>query len=199
MSSTLLIGSANPFQAGKVGPCARSWRACSPPGRARGASQAAWPTKPFALGSLRPQDDLGETPPDRRLTLPSSAAMAGPGPRPIAAVPGSASNNPENTAQRIACWRGSLSRTPGDVSPSWQQQLQAYPADGKSTCLEAAGSLSGKAAFTGFSLSQLAPSLKPPVCWPSWADSRSVGPLLQARSQLLVSGWPGSLLNGGQP
>ncbi|MCT0202178.1 phosphotransacetylase family protein [Synechococcus sp. CS-603] len=170
MSSTLLIGSCDPF----------SGKSALVLGLARMLTRQGVPVrfgKPLAT-SLRlgrsGQDD-GET----RL-IDDDVAFIGSmlGLAAANLLPSLDLQHPDTASDRLLA--GSLSA--GDRFTQLQQQLQAYP-DGINL-LEAAGSLS-EGLLYGLSLSQLAQGLEAPVVLVHlWADSRSVEPLLQARSQL---------------
>ncbi len=85
---------------------------------------------------------------------------------------------------------------PGEGFARLRDQLEAYP-DGL-TLLEAAGSLS-EGLLYGLSLAQLASGLQAPVVLVHlWEDSRSVEPLLQARA-LLGEQLAGVVLNAVDP
>ncbi len=168
MSTTLLIGSCDPF----------SGKSALVLGLTRQLTQLGCPVrfgKPLAT-SMRAAAQAGETGERLDDDVRFVGGILG---LPAEQLLPSLHLLEASTAQ-IRLLEGDL--LPGEGFERFRAQLAAYP-DGL-TVLEAAGSLS-EGRLYGLSLAQLATALQAPVVLVhAWDDSRSVDPLLQAQAQL---------------
>jgi len=170
MSSTLLIGSCDPF----------SGKSALSLGLARLLTRQGVAVrfgKPLATslrqGPRRPSQATDSLIDDDVAFLGSILGLA-----PDCLIPSLELQEADAAKDRLLAGR----LTPGDGFPRLQQQLAAYP-DGVNL-LEAAGSLN-EGRLYGLSLPELARGLEAPVVLIHlWEDCRSVEPLLQAHQQL---------------
>jgi len=170
MSSTLLIGSCDPFS-GKSALSLGLARLLTRRGVSiRFGKPLATSIRPGRLPVASPQAGLID---DDVAFVGSTLGLA-----PDCLIASLELQASESARERLLAGR----LAPGDGFTRLQQQLAGYP-DGVNV-LEAAGSLS-EGLLYGLSLPQLARGLEAPVVLVHlWEDSRSIEPLLQARQQL---------------